>query len=247
VTRPPDQAEDFLAALVGAGYRTISLPAISIEGKPLSEAMVEDFRLLAAGHFNWLVFTSTNSVRHFARLLECSERRLPDSGLKLAAQGERTAQACLAALGRRVDFVPRSAVSEDFADELLEHLPATSRIFFPHAAETRGMLLNRLQGGGVEIASHIVYTTVPIKLIPDETLGKLCQSDNLVFTFFSPSAVRAVSTALGPAQDLLRRYPICSIGVVTSRAIRELGLTVAAESREQSGAGLLEAIKGLSI
>jgi uroporphyrinogen-III synthase len=60
-------------------------------------------------------------------------------------------------------------------------------------------------------------------------------------TFASASAVQGFMEAVGP--DLARRAPAISIGPVTSDAIREAGMDVAAESREASIPSLVDAVK----
>ena len=66
-------------------------------------------------------------------------------------------------------------------------------------------------------------------------------ADDIVLT--APSGVEAFSALVGDTKDL--RLRIVTIGPTTSTAVRDLGLTVSAESSEQSSDGLIAAIMAL--
>src|SRR5262249_40649908 len=104
VTRPRDQAREFVDLLEAAGAEAIESPLISIappeDYGPLDEAVRNIER------FDWIVFSSVNAVDVLIdRLLASPYDLRALSGAKLCAVGPTTAER-LARFGLKVDLVP---------------------------------------------------------------------------------------------------------------------------------------------
>ena len=107
VTRTRAQAGKLSSALWDAGAEPIEFPAIEIVPRDLAPAVAAATRL-AAGHYDWAVFTSANGVAAFWRATEAAgfDARA-FGGVRLAAIGPATVDA-LAAHGLRTDVAPGS-------------------------------------------------------------------------------------------------------------------------------------------
>src|SRR5438270_12463651 len=91
VTRPKGQAGRLIDALTAEGAQTIEAPAIQIEPPESWEAMD---RAIAAGRYDWVVFTSANGVRFFwERLTAVGHGPEWFAGSRVAAIGPETARA----------------------------------------------------------------------------------------------------------------------------------------------------------
>lgn len=99
VTRPADQAAPLVAALEAAGHEAVLCPLIRIE--PLGDGPID------TGGYDWVVLTSPNGAREFARR---RAGELPS----VAAIGPGTA-AALAEAGIRADLVSELSTQEGLA------------------------------------------------------------------------------------------------------------------------------------
>ncbi len=139
------------------------------------------------------------------------------------------------------------AVQEGLAAALAESgIPmAGARVLIPRAREARDVLPDALRVAGALVDVLPVYDTVPVSglAVPPEQV-----EDADFVTFTSGSGVRrfvALMEASGAGRPLSERLSgarLCSIGPVTSQALRECGLPVAVEASEHTAAGLVAAI-----
>ena len=107
VTRTRAQAGKLSSALWDAGAEPIEFPAIEIVPRDPAPAVAAATRL-AAGDYDWAVFTSANGVDAFWRAVEAAGLDARAfGGVRLAAIGPATVDA-LAAHGLRTDVVPGS-------------------------------------------------------------------------------------------------------------------------------------------
>jgi uroporphyrinogen III methyltransferase/synthase len=83
---------------------------------------------------------------------------------------------------------------------------------------------------------------VPVKYNSEELKELLISNKIDVVTFTSASTVKNFVKSLGKHAELLNKVLIASIGPVTSEAAIKLGLRVDVEAKEQTIAGLVEAI-----
>ena len=137
VPRTKEQAGVLSQRLVGYGAVPEEVPTISVEPPRNPLQMDKAVRGLVEGRYEWIAFTSVNAVKAVREKFEeygLDARAF--SGLKIAAVGDKTAQA-IAAWGLRADLVPTGEQSAagllaDFPeyDELLDPI---NRVFLPRA------------------------------------------------------------------------------------------------------------------
>jgi uroporphyrinogen III methyltransferase / synthase len=246
VTRPREQAASLLEPLEALGAEVLLVPTIRIVPRPFDDVVAAAVRELST--YQLVVFTSANAVRVFAGYLA---RGTADGGMPpgpvVAAVGPATA-AALERHGLACHVVPDEYVAEGLADSLAgtDAAAAGARVLIPCASDARDVLPETLRERGAVVDVLHIYDTV--------AAGKLAVPAAQVeaadyITFTSASTARRLAGLLeaeagGAGRPLSERLSarLCSIGPITSQALRELGLTVAVEAREYTAAGLVAAL-----
>ncbi|HTK28587.1 MAG TPA: uroporphyrinogen-III C-methyltransferase [Vicinamibacterales bacterium] len=228
ITRPREQAAEFVQLLETAGAAPIEAPMIRIE--PPDDYGPLDGACMQAGTFDWIVFASTNAVDAFIdRLLRTPQDLRALRSTRLCAVGAATAGR-LAHYGLKVDLTP----AEYRAEGMLHALAANGdvnglRILLPHADIGRNLLAEELRKRGAEATEVVAYRTVvtePGREGEPDIYRMLLERQIDVVTFTSPSAVRNFVQVLGaePAADLLAPTLVASIGPVTAEAAAQYNI-----------------------
>jgi uroporphyrinogen III methyltransferase/synthase len=229
VTRAREQASELRRRLEQLGAQVLELPAICIE--PIDVALPD----LSA--YQWLVCTSANGVvALFDRGL--SPRGLDAralGGVRVAAIGPGTA-AAFRARGIVPDLVPERFVAESLIEAFPEAEPAGARVLLARAETARDVLPEGLTSRGYVVDVVPVYRTVAAEPSP-ELLDTVRNGGVDVVTFTSSSTVQGFCRLVGPIAD--PQPTVVSIGPITSRTARELGLRVDAEATEHTISGLV--------
>lgn len=231
ITRAVHQAEELARPLRELGAETILVPVIGIA--PPSDP--EPLKQAATCAYDWIIFSSTNAVTAFAEYV----RDPPALSTQIAVIGaatERAAREC----GFRVSLVPDKYVAEALVEAFADEDLCGRRILIPSADDAREVLPAGLRERGALVDVVVAYRNVLPEQVKSlaETVFREPFPDWA--TFASPSAVKNMASIVGA--PVLGRVRIASIGPVTSAAVRKLGLSVAAEARLHSVAGLVEAI-----
>jgi uroporphyrinogen III methyltransferase/synthase len=246
VTRPREQAAEFVDRLEALGAQAIEAPLVRImppqDYGPLDEACAHVDR------FNWIMFTSGNAVDAFMDRLLKSPRDLRALGsVKLCAIGPATADH-LARHGLKVDLIPSEFRAETLARTLSDSgKVAGLKIFLPHADIGREVLAEELRKQGANVTEAIAYRTVSTE---GEREGEpdiyrmLLERRIDVVTFTSASAVRSFVKLLGaePAADLLGKTVVASIGPVTAEAAAQYNISTAIIPSQFTIPSLVDAI-----
>ena len=227
VPRTKEQAGALSAKLREYGAVPEEVPTISVEPPRNPLQMDKAVRGLVEGRYEWIVFTSVNAVRAVREKFdEYGLDARAFSGLKVAAVGEKTAEA-IAAWGIRADLVP---TGEQSARGLLEDWPPyddvldpINRVFLPRADIATENLVAGLHELGWEVDDVTAYRTVraapPAASIRDAI--KTGKFDAVVFT--SSSTVRNL---VGIAGKPHAGTVIAAIGPATAKTCEEHGLRV---------------------
>ncbi|WP_193605769.1 bifunctional uroporphyrinogen-III C-methyltransferase/uroporphyrinogen-III synthase [Nocardioides dongkuii] len=227
VPRTKDQAGPVVTRLRGYGAVPEEVPTISVEPPRNPQQMDKAVRGLVEGRYEWIAFTSVNAVRAVREKFEeygLDARAF--SGLKIAAVGDKTAQA-IAAWGLRADLVPSGEQSaagllEDWPeyDEVLDPI---NRVFLPRADIATENLVAGLVDLGWECDDVTAYRTVRATPPPAPTRDaiKSGKFDAVVFT--SSSTVRNLVGIAGKPHP---STVIAVIGPATAKTAEEHGLRV---------------------
>jgi uroporphyrinogen III methyltransferase/synthase len=239
VTRARAQASALAGRLTELGGSVIEAPAIRIEGRIEDPAVTDAVDHLASGTYDVVCLTSPNGAE---LLLEAIARAGLDAralaGTAIASIGPGTTGA-LRSRGIVADVSPAEAISEALADELVKHGVAGKRVLLARAAEARDVLPERLREAGAEVDVVPLYDTVR-ETLSEELLAKVAEADYVTFT--SSSTVRYFVEAVGGADRVPARSRFISIGPITTRTARELGLEIQAEAGRYDIDGLVEAV-----
>jgi uroporphyrinogen III methyltransferase/synthase len=227
VPRTKEQAGLLSANLRAYGGVPEEVPTISVEPPRNPLQMDKAVRGLVEGRYEWIVFTSVNALKAVREKFdEYGLDARAFSGLKVAAVGEKTAEA-IATWGIRADLVPSGEQSsrgllEDWPpyDELLDPI---NRVFLPRADIATESLVAGLHELGWEVDDVTAYRTVRAAPPPAPTRDaiKSGKFDAVVFT--SSSTVRNL---VGIAGKPHASTVIAAIGPATAKACEDHGLRV---------------------
>ena len=243
VPRTKEQAESLSQRLHGYGAVSEGVPTISVEPPRNPQQMDKAIRGLVEGRYEWIVFTSVNAVRAVREKFEeygLDARAF--SGLKIAAVGDKTAEA-IETWGIRPDRIP---TGEQSARGLLEDWPPyddvldpINRVFLPRADIATEQLVAGLIELGWEVDDVTAYRTVRAAPPPAPTREaiKTGKFDAVVFT--SSSTVRnLVGIAGKPHASTI----IACIGPATAKTAEEHGLRVDVMAEKPSVEVLADAL-----
>jgi uroporphyrinogen III methyltransferase/synthase len=245
VTRPRHQAGDIVRRLEELGAVPVVLPAVEVR-EPADWGPV-DGALADLPRYQWLVFTSANGVHALVRRLRQTGRDLRAlGGVRLAVIGPGTADA-LRSYHLEPDLVPAEFRSEALAAALKERARG-QRVLLARADRGRDVLRQEL-GQVAEVDQVAVYSQVDALEEAPDVLGRLRSGEIEYVTLTSSNIARALLRALD-AETRGRietgAVRLVTISPVTSAAVRELGLPVAAEAAEYTTAGVVEVLLRLA-
>ena len=243
VTRSADQAGEFSTMLENLGALTLECPTIKLVDPVSWDDLDAAISTLSA--FDWLVLTSVNAVRFFfLRLgaLGLDARAL--GGCRVCAVGPRTSEA-LAAHGIRPDLVPGDFKAEGVVAEFARMDLSGGKVLFPRADRAREVIPQGLERMGAHVTTPVAYRNVlPDRLCPEALLALEKRSVDCI-TFTSSSTVHNLAELLGAdlLTDMLKGVTVASIGPITSRTCRDLGLKVDIEPSQFTLPALTAAIQ----
>ncbi len=243
VTRPQTQSAALIDQLTALGATPLIMPTIRIE--PLADLSALDAALRTIHQYDWLIFTSANSVEIFAeRLCECALTTLDLAHLQIATIGPATTEV-LRQYGLTPTFIPAQFMAEEVASGLAARIGDLHglRMLLPQAAIARQNLAQALAQQGAHIDAIALYQTLPAAL--DATALAELQAGVDIITFTSGSTVRnfvqgLLSCDYAPAR--LQTAIIACIGPQTAAVAHELGLRVDVIAAEYTVEGLVAAI-----
>jgi uroporphyrinogen-III synthase len=240
VTRAQRQSGGLRERLEQQGAEVLLLPTIEI-APPDSYAPL-DGALRLPQQFHWLVVTSANAVRVIGeRLTALGLLAKSLAQLRCAAVGPSTAEA-VRSMGLAVEVIPERYVGEALAGALADRVRG-QRVLLVRAAAARDVVPDALLAAGATLTVVDAYRTV----VPADAVGRARAvfsdeplPDAVVFT--SGSTVTHLLDVLRDAGLACPREVACvSIGPVTSAAVRDAGLVVAAEAETASLDALVDA------
>jgi uroporphyrinogen III methyltransferase/synthase len=239
ITRAREQAGELVQALTALGAEVVTAPAIRIE--PLED--LEPLRVALANleRYQWIVFTSQNSVQIvFEQLPAHTSSYLGKA--RVAAIGPATGDA-LSARGVPVDLLPEGYVAESLVAAIASEGDLRgARVLIPQAETARDTLAEGLRKLGAAVDVIPVYRTVPA-LGDGAALAREILAGRIdAITFTSSSTVHSFVQSVGAAAATCDRYRAAVIGPITAATARDYGLPVAIEAVEHTAVGLVDAL-----
>jgi len=243
VTRAAEQAGEFSAKLAARGATVLECPTIRLV-EPESWQLL-DLAIHELPGYDWLVLTSVNAVRYFFQRLDAlglDARAL--AGCRICAVGPKTA-AEVRSFGVKPELVPTDYKAEGVADEFSRLDMQGSRVLFPRADKARDLIPSELKRMGAHVDSPVAYRNIFPERLPPETLFALEKRSVDCITFTSSSTVQNLAAMLGEEMmlDMLKGVVVASIGPITSKSCRDLGLKVDIEPQSYTMDALVEALE----
>ncbi|MHC4751233.1 MAG: uroporphyrinogen-III C-methyltransferase [Planctomycetota bacterium] len=242
VTRDAVGNADFASKIVCRGGNPLQFATIRI--KPLTDSTDFLQTLAKFGQYDWIVFTSGNGVAVFFEALEGlgKDTRIFGS-VKVAAIGSETAIK-LSRFGIKADFVPDVFTSEQLGKQLIGFANLQNKKMLLLRSElASNELVELLAGAGAEVDNIAVYTAV------EEKSKSFCLLEGIDkgiidwLTFASPSSVDGFFQQIPGEIANSGKVKVASIGPVTSKRLKELGIRVDVTAAEHTIDGLLNAIE----
>ncbi|MBU9710983.1 uroporphyrinogen-III synthase [Evansella tamaricis] len=240
-TRAKHQASELTECLQRHGGIVLEIPLISIE-KPVDCTPV--YRVIQQlGRYDWIVFTSANSVHFFMEFLTNEGKRVEElQRKKIAVVGNKTLK-YLQKKGITPQVVPSTFSGEYLTEELLKNIKLGERILFPRSSLSSNYLVHTLQQKDMEVDAPIVYETAMNTSIKKELHDTLLTEKIDIITFTSPSTVRSFFMQID--QSLIENNRLDSIlfaviGTVTAKELKEYGVKEMIIPKQFTIEGLVE-------
>jgi uroporphyrinogen III methyltransferase / synthase len=238
VTRTRKQAGALSARLRTLGADVIEIPTIRIE--PPKD--LKEFGLLVADvhSYEWLLFTSPNGVEAFFEMFFRIYKDVREiGGVRIAAIGPATA-AKVNEFHLQVDLQPSEYVAEAvLAAFKKEGSVENLKILLARAEEARDVLPIELTKLGAIVDVAVAYRTVPETEDVSGGQARFRDTGADLITFTSSSTAENFMALKLP---LPAGIQTASIGPITSKTMKELGLAVDVEAKQHDIPGLVEAI-----
>jgi uroporphyrinogen-III synthase len=241
LTRAAHQVGMLSDGLRSLGAEPVEVPMMEI--RPPENFAPLDCALRRLGEYDWLVFTSANTVRMLSvraaqQRINLAEKRLP----KTAAIGKATAAAARKA-GFEIALVPEAYVAESLVRELSAEA-AGKRVLLARAAVARDVIPDELRAAGATVDVLDAYRNELPETAP-QMLRDALKSRIDAACFSSSSSVTHMAEAARRAGIAfpLEGIAAVSIGPITSQTLREMGWEPAGEANPSDVAGLIVAVK----
>src|SRR6188472_3932744 len=243
VPRTKDQAGEMSEKLVSHGASPIEVPTVAVEPPRTPAQMERAVKGLVDGRYQWVVFTSTNSVRAlWEKFTEFGLDARAFSGVRIACVDSATGDA-VRALGIIPELISddqhSSAGLLDTFPEYDDVLDPVDRVLLPRADIATETLAEGLRERGWEIDDVTAYRTVRAAppAAPIREAIKTGGFDAVCFT--SSSTVRNL---VGIAGKPHARSLVACLGPKTAETAREFGLRVDVQPDEARVPALVDAL-----
>jgi len=211
ITRSEDEGTEFFRSFDGRA-EIIYYPVFQIQ--PAYNKNVVDDIISRFEEFDWIIFTSKNTVRIFKDILDKWSLKInPET--KIAAVGGKTAE-LLEKLDMPVYFIPQREDSTGLIEEWPKSTgKETVKILLPQGEEAPDHLEKGLTAAGHQVTRVNLYKTLPT---PKESLPSIDSRSIEFFIFTSPLSVKYYFQ-LG--HNLPAKAWVSSIGRPTAEALAE--------------------------
>ena len=240
ITRPEEQATDFVKILSGFGARCEVFPTIQIVPPEAWEGL--DRAIGSLSSYEWILFTSVNGVKYFfERLTRADKDARSLGGIKIGVIGPKT-QGALRIKGINPDLMPDTYWNEGLAKELKGYPMHGKKVLIPRPKIASDDLSKRLQGLGAVVDEVEAYLTRKPEY-GQNTLKKVFQDGRIdLITFTSPSTVGNFVEICRDNDIEISGIAVACIGPVTAQRATEESLDVAIVPDEYTIDSLAEAI-----
>lgn len=216
VTRATHQADEFISLLLEQMAIPILYPCIAIV--PPDDTTLIDNTLNKLETFDWVIFTSSNTVHAIDNRLQNMTLHPDWSMIKIAVVGHKTAQAVKDLLHCVPDFTPSVYIAEALGDTLPD--VDGKKILIPQSALADNHLSQILTRRGADVTYINAYQTI-LGQGGDDVPALLRQNKIDMLTFTSSSTVKNFVKRIHPLA--IPHLPVVCIGSSTAMTARKIG------------------------
>jgi uroporphyrinogen III methyltransferase / synthase len=242
ITRARAQAEGLARRIEELGGEVIEFPTIEI--RPPESFAALDAAVEKIADYDWVIFTSVNSVEPFlARLEQKGKTAMALAPLKVGAIGPETAKRLEEAQIRSC-LVPERYQAEGILDAVDPAAMRGKRVLIPRAAEAREILPETLRRWGALVDVVVAYRTALPAAEPTPLAQLLSERKADVVTFTSSSTVRNFVRLFDHKNlgEIVAGSTIACIGPITAGTVAELGGRADIVAQEFTIPGMVRAI-----
>lgn len=240
VTGTKVMADKLQKKLKVLGGTVEDLSFLKVERTQDRKVFLQELNRIAA--YQWVVFTSANSVRIFFeewKHLSKDFRELCQ--VKFAAVGNGTAEV-LKDFGFITDYMPPVFSTECLAKGMLKEIKEGERVLVPRAENGSTYLTKYWDENGVAFKEIIIYRIVIDEEKKKQSLLKLPTLDYI--TFESSSGAKGLLKGNGEfCKSIGEKIKVVCIGDVTATALEEYGIKKKIVAEEYTVEGIVEAIE----
>jgi uroporphyrinogen-III synthase len=243
ITRPRGKNLELAEMLAADGAEVRFWPTIVT--RAVSQPDLTWLKPLWQGHYNWLVFTSANTVSYFLQLAEqidASNENLP----AIAAVGKKTAKE-VAAAGLRAEIVPRRHSAAELLRVFAEMQVAGMRFCLPGSNMAMQILPNGLKALGAQVDAPVIYNTQTNDEFNGSLIRKQIEAGEIdAILFYSPSAWEGflqLTQCANGAEEWREGPALAAIGPTTYDKIVGCGYNVSIFPRRSDDDGMLMALR----
>jgi hydroxymethylbilane synthase len=236
VTGTGDFVERTSGAFAARGADVLPASTVQIHPSSTPGVLGAALRDAAAGGFDWLVVTSTKTVD----LLDAFGGEHFVGKAKIAVVGQATA-AAMQAIGIPVDLVPAEQTGPGLAQELVEAVPAGSKVLCLLGSRAGDTITSPLRRADVHVVRVESYRSVATLGNGSDVRAQVRGGRVDVLVFASPSSAQVMAGSLGADLAALSGACLVAIGSTTAAAMKDLGLPVHVVAKEPSPEGVVAA------
>ncbi|PKL88367.1 MAG: hypothetical protein CVV23_10670 [Ignavibacteriae bacterium HGW-Ignavibacteriae-2] len=187
ITRSGNQSPKEIQMLRKQGAFVIPFP--TIEATPIEDFSEIDEEINRLAEFDYLIFTSINSVEYFLDRLKFLKSFIPDK-VNVICVGSKTLNYCRSE-NITVSMVPEEFSAKGILDSFIKTDLVNKSILIPGSAISRDELSKGLKAAGASVTSIPVYNIA----IPDgdsivDEINFIKENHPHIFIFTSPSSFR---------------------------------------------------------
>ncbi len=243
VPRTREKSGPTSSYLVSYGAVPVEVATIAVEKPRTPHQMDRAVTGLVNGRYQWVVFTSANSVRAVREKFgEYGLDARAFAGLKIAAMDDETMEA-LHDSGIHPDLMPKGEQSSAGLLEVWEEHAGSAdpinKVFVPRADIATDTLVEGLKALGWDVEDITAYRTVRAAPPPIETREAIKSGGFDAVVFTSSSTVRNL---VGLAGKPHASTVVAVIGPQTAKTAEEHGLTVTVVAEEPTESSLADAL-----
>lgn len=226
LTQSSGTNEDSSALLSKHGANVILFPTIAIS--ELDDYSEFDEIVTTVDIFDYIIFTSANSVNYYAQRLKAIDKNISLERCTVVAVGNKTAAACKDS-SIKVDIIPKAFSAQGIIAELSKTQLGGKKILIPRSAIGRDELPKELSKLYAKVYAVPVYqVSLPDKKSFVKLLERISDEHVDWFVFTSPSTYLNFLNIIEVNNpiDYFKKSNIAVIGPTTKSAVEKTGVRV---------------------